>query len=70
MEIILLSLLLTAALYLLPVIVALSREHPSWMGIAVVDLLLGWTVIGWIIALAWACSGAKPNHLVVEVRRT
>ncbi len=70
MEIIVFSLLVTAGFYVLPIIIALVREHPSWMGVTVVTLLLGWTGIGWIIALAWACSGVKPNHLVVEVRRT
>ena len=64
MEIIVLSLLVTVVLYCLPIIVALSRQHPSVGGITVVDLLLGWTVIGWIGALAWACSGTKQIVVV------
>jgi hypothetical protein len=24
-----------------------------------VDLLLGWTLVGWVVALAWACKSMK-----------
>jgi hypothetical protein len=41
-------------LYFLPTII--GRHKRDVMGIFVVNLLLGWTVIGWIIALIWACS--------------
>ena len=40
-------------LYFLPVWVALFRHKPAG-GVAVIDFFLGWTVIGWIIALAMA----------------
>jgi len=41
-------------LYLLPSII--GRHKYDAMGIFLVNLLLGWTVIGWLIALLWACS--------------
>ena len=28
--------------------------------IAVVNLFLGWTLLGWVVALAWACA-ADPD---------
>lgn len=40
--------------YFLPSII--GHEKRSFAGIFVVNLLLGWTVIGWIVALVWACS--------------
>ena len=43
------------ALYVTPSIVAFYRAKPSRFGIAVFNLLAGWTVIGWIAALIWAC---------------
>jgi hypothetical protein len=44
------------ALYFLPSIVAGGRNHASSGGILVINLFLGWTVLGWIGALAWAAS--------------
>ena len=41
-------------LYFLPSIV--GRHKHDAVGIFVVNLLFGWTVIGWIIALVWACA--------------
>jgi hypothetical protein len=49
-------LLILVVLYFLPSIVAGSREHASVGGIFVVNLLLGWTLLGWVGALAWAAS--------------
>ena len=44
------------ALYLLPTIVAVARGKKNILGIVLVNVLLGWTFIGWIIALVWACT--------------
>ena len=43
-------------LYMLPTLIAVGRHHPSRNSIAVVNLFLGWTLIAWIICLAWAVS--------------
>jgi RsiW-degrading membrane proteinase PrsW (M82 family) len=43
-------------LYLLPAFVAGKRKHKNGAAILVLNLLLGWTVLGWIIALVWACT--------------
>jgi hypothetical protein len=51
------------ALYFLPVLVALGRQHKNIGPIIVVDLFLGWTFIGWIVAFAWAFSSqTKDTH--------
>jgi hypothetical protein len=44
-------------IYFLPTIVASNRSHPSTGGITALNVFLGWTALGWIIALVWACSG-------------
>lgn len=42
------------AAYFAPAIVAVRRRVTSAGSVFVVDLFLGWTVIGWIVALAMA----------------
>ena len=42
--------------YLLPLIIAASRSHPNTMAIATLNILLGWTMLGWIAALVWALT--------------
>ena len=42
------------ALYFLPSIVAASRDVPNIGSVIVVNFFLGWTVIGWVVALAMA----------------
>jgi hypothetical protein len=53
--------LLGLAAYFLPTLVALVRKkvHPG--AVIVVNLFLGWTVTGWIIALAMGASGATTT---------
>jgi Superinfection immunity protein len=51
-------------LYLIPGLVALKRNHRNRNAIGVLNLLLGWTVLGWIVALVWA------NTADVEPRQT
>ncbi|NDA64915.1 MAG: superinfection immunity protein [Alphaproteobacteria bacterium] len=41
-------------LYLAPYIVAARRGHPNKKPILVINLCLGWTVIAWVLCLAWA----------------
>lgn len=43
--------------YFLPTLLALSRKHPSATAIIILNFLLGWTGLGWIIALIWSLSG-------------
>lgn len=49
------------AFYLLPTIIALLRSHPNGASILVVNLFLGWSCIGWIVALAWSVSAGNPG---------
>lgn len=47
---------LAALAYLLPTIIANRRGHVNENTIAMLNLFLGWTVIGWIIAFLWSFS--------------
>ena len=42
--------------YFWPAVIARRRNHPNFGPIFVVNLLLGWTLVGWVIALAWALA--------------
>lgn len=42
------------ALYFLPSIIANNRNHKNTEAITVLNLLTGWTFLGWIICLIWA----------------
>ncbi len=43
-------------IYFIPVIIAKYRQVKHIGSIAVIDIFLGMTFIGWVIALAMACS--------------
>lgn len=49
------SVLLLVALYFLPTIIACSRKVRNQGSVFVLDLFAGWTLIGWVVALAMAC---------------
>ena len=48
------------ALYFLPTIIAQQKGHRSLGGIFALNLLLGWSLLGWIGALVWALSNPQP----------
>ena len=53
-------------LYLLPTLVARLHEHRQLYVIAAVNLLLGWTLVGWIGALVLAL---KPEELLPNKKK-
>lgn len=40
--------------YFIPAVVAWKRQHRHCPAIVAFNLLLGWTILGWIGALIWA----------------
>lgn len=47
-------------LYCVPLSLAAIRNHHNRNAIALLNLLLGWTVLGWIAALIWSCTNPVP----------
>ncbi|MBN1856556.1 MAG: superinfection immunity protein [Dehalococcoidia bacterium] len=43
-------------IYFLPGIVAIMRHKQNRVSICILNLLAGWTAIGWVAALVWAFS--------------
>lgn len=48
--------------YFVPTYYAKRRGHPSHSAIFILNLFLGWTLIGWVGALVWSFSG-KPDGI-------
>lgn len=51
---------LSVAMYLLPVLIGWARHVPDLGSVAVIDVLLGWTLVGWVVALAMALRSGPP----------
>ena len=47
-------------MYFLPTIMALVRSKRDTAAIFVLNFFLGWSVIGWVIALVWALKQDVP----------
>ena len=58
-------------IYFAPTINALLRRHSSTAAIVCLNMILGWTFLGWALALVWSYSGPsnqpakKPNKYLV-----
>ena len=50
------EMLLVISVYLIPAIVAAVRSHHNQNAILILNLLLGWTVLGWAAALVWSAT--------------
>ncbi len=58
-------LLILVVWYLLPSIVALLRRHHNAFAIFLLNLFLGWSLVGWVVALVWAYTRPAPLQQVV-----
>jgi hypothetical protein len=50
----LLLVVLIFAIYFLPTLIAFLRQHKNSLAIFLLNLLLGWTVLGWVVSLVWS----------------
>jgi hypothetical protein len=42
--------------YFVPATVASARRHNNSLAIFMLNLLLGWSGLAWLLALVWACT--------------
>jgi hypothetical protein len=54
------SILTLAGIYFIPTIIAAVRSHQG-ASVFVMNLFLGWTLIGWVVALTMSVRD-KPRH--------
>jgi hypothetical protein len=45
--------------YFIPSMVAALRNHPNGNAIFVLNLFAGWTFVGWVVAIVWACTAIE-----------
>lgn len=48
------------AFYLLPWAIAASRGKANQWAVLLVSFFLGWTIVGWVVALVMACTAHRP----------
>lgn len=53
-------------LYFLPTIEGYWRRQPNVTSIALVNTFLGWTLVGWVVSIAWACKSQEMDSTVRE----
>jgi len=53
---------LLVVLYMAPTLVALRRGAAPFRRVLLTNLFLGWTMIGWVVALTWALGGAGDER--------
>jgi len=59
---IILLVLVACAAYWMPTIVAASRHCENIASIAVLNGLLGWTLLGWAVSMAWAVKRSEGDR--------
>jgi hypothetical protein len=47
-------------MYFLPSIIAIARSKRDITAIVLLNFFLGWTMIGWVVALVWAVKTDVP----------
>jgi hypothetical protein len=52
--------------YFLPAIIGVCNCHPHKFGISLLNFFLGWTLVGWVVALVWAVSKPQPVSITVN----
>lgn len=57
-------------IYMWPTIEAKRRNHRQYQAILTLNLALGWTFLGWVVALVWARMAQEPPETPQEPRST
>jgi Superinfection immunity protein len=57
------------ATYFFPSIIAWFRGHHNTLAIFLLNLLLGWTFLGWVFALVWAAAAVQREAPRYEPRQ-
>jgi len=64
---IIIAVIIGIAIHFIPTFIASAKSHPSTGAIFAVNLLLGWTLVGWLGALIWALSNPdRPQKVYIK----
>jgi len=56
--------------YFLPAIIGFYRKKDNKISILMLNLFLGWSLIGWVVAIVWATSKDKITVQNIYVQQT
>jgi hypothetical protein len=48
--------------YFLPILFAADRNHSKIAAIAALNIVAGWTIVGWVVALVWAFTEKNEGN--------
>jgi hypothetical protein len=66
--VLLLILIFSVLFYFLPFLIVLcNKRHGNKIGLFLVNLVFGWSFIGWILCLVWAFQRSHPEPVQVTV---
>lgn len=54
--------MLSVVTYILPTLIAFDHKHPQKIAICALNLLLGWTLLGWVGAFVWALTKQRTHY--------
>ena len=57
---------LIIVMYFLPAILAWNKG--DFGAVLALNFFLGWTLVGWVVALAWALKSDKPTQVIVNAQ--
>lgn len=60
-------LIILMLLYFLPAILAEARGCKASNAICVLNLFLGWTILGWVAAMVWAFAAVTKKEQMQEL---
>lgn len=55
-------------LYIMPASLAHKKNHKDFIPILILNVFLGWTLVGWVIALMWVYK-YSPESDIEQARR-
>jgi hypothetical protein len=53
-------------IYLLPATIAKSRRYANWVGIYILNVFFGATLVGWVVSLILSLAVAVPQEVVIR----
>lgn len=56
-------------LYFLPALIADRRHRADLLTIALFNAVVGWTIIGWLLALVWSLQRNPPKDLAAQIQQ-
>ncbi len=60
--IIIIGLMVLIPLYLLPTMLACKRKHHNKTAIILLNILLGWSFLGWVLSLVWSVTSTGAQY--------